>query len=60
MKNAAKEIERRCDNCNVLITKCNGFVNSSDWLAERSPVRELCGKCLLSIYKEIWQGEIES
>ena len=36
---------RRCIGCNAAIINCNGFGLARDIVAERYPVRELCGRC---------------
>ena len=38
---------RRCIGCDAEITACMGFGLARDIVAERWPVRELCGKCVL-------------
>ena len=38
---------RRCIGCHAPITACMGFGLARDIVAERWPVRELCGKCVL-------------
>jgi hypothetical protein len=36
---------RRCIGCATEITACMGFGLARDIVAERYPVRELCGRC---------------
>jgi hypothetical protein len=43
----SENIIRKCEDCGKKITNCMGYVNATDFLARKSHIRELCGKCVI-------------
>ncbi len=42
-------IIRKCIVCGAELDLCMGFVLARDFLANKIPPRELCGKCVLKL-----------
>lgn len=42
-----KEVIRKCYRCGEKLTACFGYVNCTDFLKNKIPPRELCGKCVI-------------
>lgn len=45
-------IKRTCMVCGAPIVECMGFVLARDYLKNRIPPREICGKCIFVMEQE--------